>query len=310
MIKHSPKDLDDLAGLNPIKKSLKQIDFNQLVKPIMFYGTRGCGKTSLANIVASKFCSTPENIRTINCGDYRKLDDMRALIEDLHRSSIFGDKKVVILDECHRLTKKDSQPPWLVELSEENLKDNLLIIACTTEIQDLLDTFIRRFVVYTVKPLTDIQSNKFIDKICQENNIQLSRIAKSLLLEKCDGVPALMLDGIRKIQGIESEDDIAYLLEELSIEEDESLFEFFKLIRAMTSWKQIQINLKKLLKTNTPETIKNGLLNLIAGRLLSDYFDATSSEGKKLIKLYDALNTNSYLEKTNLVMGLYKSYGG
>ena len=304
-IQHLPKSLDELVGLIPIKKSLNLIDFSELVKPIMFIGEKGCGKSNLAHIIASMFGAEIENIRDVNCGNYRKIDDMRKEIDLLQKSSMFGSKKVLILDEVHQLLPV-SQSPWLKELDIENLKSNILIIACTTEIAKLLPTFLRRFDQYKVKPLTDIQAKTFIDNVCTNNDVQIGKIGKTLILQKCANNPSLILSGLRKIIGIEDQETIEALLEVNSITEDEDLFQFFKLLIASDNWDTIKRKLSILLKEKTPADIQNGVLNLISGRLMSNYFN-NEKEGLKLIKLYESLKDIGYLEKSGLIVGIYKS---
>ena len=309
-ISYIPKKLDDLVGLKYLKRSLGNFDYDNPV-PIMFVGERGCGKSSLSQIIAAKFCTDPQNIKTINCAYYRKIDDMRREIDNLAKASLFGKNKVLILDEVHQLSK-DAQSAWLTPLEPQNLKSNILVIACTTTIEKLLPTFLRRFVQYKVQPLTEDESIELIKRICELNNVTLPKIARSLIVEKCEGIPGLILNGVRKLVGVKSIDEAKSLIEIAIVNTDEEIFEFFKLLLnpRSSTWNVVKKSLSNLLTKKNPEEIRIALLNLISSRLMSDFFKGQSGEGKLLVRLYDNLKVGSYPEKANLIYSLYKSIQG
>lgn len=302
MIDYLPETLEDLVGLETLKKSLNLLE---LGSPLMFIGERGSGKTSLSNIVAKKFGASTENIKNVNCGYFRKIDDMRKEVNSLKKSSIFGSKKVLILDEVHSLSK-DSQGVWLRELDSDNLLENVLIIACTTTIEKLLPTFLRRFVQYRVAALTVIQSKKLIDRICEKNDITLSQVARTLILKKCLGIPGLILNGVRKLVGISSIEEAQYLLEISNTETTKQLLDLYKIItNGKSSWATVSKSLLSILRVETPESTRVGLMNLIASRFTSSYFTNSEKERKLLSQLYINLQKFSgYPEKANLIFAL------
>ena len=289
-----------LIGLNYILQSIGRLESHI---PIMFEGEKGCGKSSLAFLRAEAFGAPTENISQINCGYLRKIDDARQLIDDLNRSSLFGEKKILILDEIHQLTK-EAQSAWLIPLEPQNLNKNVLIIACTTEVGGLLETLLRRFVRFRVQLLSSSNSKILVDKLCEENGFKLSKIAKVLLLDKTFGNPGLIISNIQKLNGIEEEVEIRYLLELSSLEVDSDTLEFFKILKATSDWEIIRKSLIKLLKIKSPSEIKAGLMNLTAGWFTSDFYKPSETD-VKLLKLYHSLIVyNSPLEKANLIVAI------
>ena len=110
MNNYIPKIWDDIIGLEEIENSIKSLyykDFsndNISYKPIILYGERGSGKTSIAHIIANDFKTNKENIIDQNCFNYSKVDQVRERLSALNKSSIFGNRKVWILDEVHMLS--------------------------------------------------------------------------------------------------------------------------------------------------------------------------------------------------------------
>ena len=105
-IEYRPQTLDEIFGNKHIISVLK--DMGQF-RPIMFEGMRGSVKTTLAYITAKMFGANDQTIEDINCVHFSKKEDMEGILEPLFKSSIFGDKKVLILDELHEVSPKAQQ---------------------------------------------------------------------------------------------------------------------------------------------------------------------------------------------------------
>jgi len=303
-ITHTVNTIDDLVGLESLKTSLNNLN---LKLPIMLEGERGSGKSTIAVLLAKKFGAIEDNIEVINCGDFRKIDDTREAIRNLTKSSIFGRKKVLVLDEVHQLSK-DSQQAWLIPLQEYEKMDttDTLIIACTTTTGKLLDTFLRRFLRFKVTKLTKTTSLELIDRVCKENNIELSIPAKKLLISESGGIAGLIVYNIHKIAGVDSLEDIEYLLSTTTLEGQEELVTLLNLIAKSSQWKVIANSLKSLLVEQTPEELRVGLMNLIGGNFLSNYYNEAS--GKIYQELYNNLyQLSGFPEKANLILAIHKT---
>ena len=271
----------------------------------MFQGERGCGKTTLAGILSNMFEADEMNIHTINCGYYTKIDDMRKEIDKLHKSSLFGDKRVLIMDEVHKLSQA-SQNAWLQPL--ENLPENVLVIACTTETK-LIKTFLERFVIYQVSKLSKKESKLLVEKAITDNEITgLPKWVKARIIEKAEGIPRLMLTAIPKVVGITNEDEIDQLLEVLKIDDNEQALDLIKLIVNHSGWSSIKTAITNALKEQTPENIRMALMNLISGRMLSNFAN-DMNELKRLSKFYKYLqDAEGYPEKANLINAIFKVF--
>lgn len=301
-IKYRANTFDEFIGNHAIVESIKKqyIDKHNNT-PLMFVGNMGSGKTSLAKIVSTYFTKNiQENIFEINCGDKRKIDDAREIIGLLSKTSIFGKYKVIILDEVHKLNEH-AQSAWLTEL--EQLPNNVLVIACTTSTDNLLATFLRRFVQFKVAPLSIEECKELINKVCERANIKIPTWLKAMLIEKSNCVPGLILSNLSKVIDVTDEKTAESLLNTLSVEASDTVLDLFKLILAKADWNTIKYSLSKILKNEDPEEIRIGLMNIIYGRMMSDYMKY--GEELKLIQMMNILkNATCIPYKATLVSAI------
>lgn len=225
------------------------------------------------------------------------------MVESLYKSSFLSEKKVLIIDEVHELSPK-AKSELLKPLENENLKDKVLYIACTTEFSALPNMFVERFLDFRVSPINEKESLDLIDSICEKEKLYIEKSLKALLIEKGEGIPRRLLTGLAKIREVKTEEEASYLLNINAIEEDADILDLFKLILNKASWNSIKKCLSDLLKTKKPDTIRIGLMNILSGRIMSNYFSITN-EGQNSIYMYNILrNSSGFPEKANLISAI------
>ena len=160
--KYRPQNWDDFIGQAKVISSLKAaVKQNKIPTSYLFAGPRGCGKTSVAFVLAKAInCENPENygpcnkcntclsiddksqpgVYYISMAQYGKVDDARELIQKARLAQPVK-KQVWILDECHRMTK-EAFDALLIPLEENNMPS--LFIFCTTEVNKVPQTVLSR----------------------------------------------------------------------------------------------------------------------------------------------------------------------
>ena len=123
-----PKTLDEFVGQRHILgegKLLNRLIRAKKVPSCIFYGPPGTGKTTLARIIAENTGGKFVMMNAISSG----VADVKAVIDEAKKSfEMFGKKTYLLLDECHRWSK--SQSDTLLEVLESG---KLILIGSTTE---------------------------------------------------------------------------------------------------------------------------------------------------------------------------------
>ena len=149
--KMRPKSFDDFVGQEHIvgQNSLlyRAIKYGTLGSCI-FYGPPGTGKTTLANIIA---CSLKANYVKLNAVTSGRADAKEIIERARQEKAMFGTDTFLILDECHRWNK--AQSDCVLEAIEDG---SIFFIGTTTEnpYTSMTRAIVSRCRIFEFKPLT------------------------------------------------------------------------------------------------------------------------------------------------------------
>lgn len=123
-----PNIIDDFVGQSHIVgrgKLLRRAIATDSLGSCIFYGRPGCGKTTLANIIANTTKSSFVKMNAVSSG----VADAKRIIEEAKdRLKLYGKKTYLLLDECHRWNK--AQSDCVLSAIEEGY---IIFIGSTTE---------------------------------------------------------------------------------------------------------------------------------------------------------------------------------
>ena len=174
-LKYRPQSFDEIIGQKETVAQLRgALKNNSLGHALIFAGTRGCGKTTTARIVAKEL--NPELVDNelgmvvseIDAASNTGVDNVREIIENIRYAT--RGHRVIILDESHMLSKSAFNA--LLKTLEEP-PPNVTFILSTTEPHKLLPTVRSRCQFYEFK---DVDTDTLIDyysKISQKENLSL-----------------------------------------------------------------------------------------------------------------------------------------
>ncbi len=147
-----PRNFDEFFGQEHIvgkgRLLRRAIEANRLSSCI-FYGPPGCGKTSLASVVANVCSAHFEKLNAVTAGVGEVRDIINAAEE---RQRLYGKATFLLLDECHRWSKAQSDA-LLPALENGTIR----LIGSTTENPyiSLTRALVSRCRIFEFKPLSE-----------------------------------------------------------------------------------------------------------------------------------------------------------
>jgi len=256
--KYRPKNLSEYIGNDKLKKSvLSALRSSVLPQVILLKGHAGCGKTTMARLIAKEYlCENRDkltgacgecysckqlddyiekgdtgvvyNVREVDATDNNKKEHVEQLIEEASIPSYDGSWKVYIFDECHMITQS-AQNRLLKHLEEP--PEKVLTILCTTDPQKLLETIVSRCQYnFTVSKPTREELIPLLTRVCKQEGVDYDTKGLSLVCVKGDFVPRKTLIALEQV--IREKGDVTYenVVDVLSLVSDKVFFEFYKLL--------------------------------------------------------------------------------
>lgn len=155
-----PKSLEEYLGQNQVVGEntafLNLLNSGRLFSCI-FWGPPGCGKTTLARLIATKTSSDFIELSAVNSG----IKDIKECVEKAKENLRYNKKTILFIDEIHRYSKtqQDALLPYL-----EN--GTLYLIGSTTENPSfqVVPALISRVQVLMLKPIDDENINSIVEK--------------------------------------------------------------------------------------------------------------------------------------------------
>lgn len=153
-----PKNLKEFIGQSHLVGSEKPI--NLLIKykrpfSMILYGPPGCGKTTLAKIIAQETGYEFYYLSAVSAGK----DDLKKIIE-LIKKGVHKQGTIIFLDEIHRFNK--AQQDFLLPYVETGI---ITFIGATTENPsfEIIGPLLSRCRVFVLKELSSLEIDQIID---------------------------------------------------------------------------------------------------------------------------------------------------
>src|SRR6202162_5448818 len=166
-----PRTLDEFIGqeelLGPGKPLRTQIEHDDL-SSMLFWGPPGCGKTTLARIIAKRTRSTYVPFSAVLSG----IKEIKEVMAKADRARGDGERTIVFVDEIHRFNRAQ-QDAFLPHVEA----GNILLIGATTENPsfEVIAPLLSRMKVYVLHPLSTGQIVLLLRKALEDAERGLGR---------------------------------------------------------------------------------------------------------------------------------------
>jgi len=196
-LKYRPKTLDALIGQSHLvgeNAILRKLITTGTLSHTFFYGPPGCGKTTLARVIATLLDKPFYEMNATTL----KIEDLRKIFKEYTNAL---QKPLIFIDEVHRLSK--NQQEVLLPFMENNAA---LIIGASTEnpYYSLTAAMRSRSHLFELEPIDEKVLHTYLKKIIQLEDLCVEEDAEEYLVFSSGGDVRAMLNLLESAAAVES----------------------------------------------------------------------------------------------------------
>ena len=194
---YRPKILSEIIGQGHLLGEngvLQKLIEGETLPHTFLYGPPGCGKTTLARIIAKDLERPFYEMNATSL----KIETLRKIFKEYHNAL---QKPLIFIDEVHRLSK--NQQEVLLPFMENNAA---LIIGASTEnpYYSLTAAMRSRSHLFELKSVAEEEMHSYLEKICAMEEIGVEENAKEYLVFSSGGDVRAMLNLLESAKAVTS----------------------------------------------------------------------------------------------------------
>lgn len=262
-VKYRPDGFDEFYGNKETVRALKNFlkkDREDMPHVFLFTGPRGCGKTTLARIMANAVSAFGDCLTEMNSASFTGIDHVRKIQDNMRYLPSGGsENRAYILDECHKMSSA-AQNASLKMLEEPPA--HVYFFMCTTEPQKLIKTLRDRCKILKVAPLEEEEIRELMGEVCEAEGKKIPQTVLDEIVEKSDRRPRAAINYLDICMALKKEADMLNAIS--SVEEDKTeIIELSRALMSKQSWKKIILLIKELEKED-PEEVRIAVVGYCA----------------------------------------------
>jgi putative ATPase len=192
-IKYRPASLDEIVGQEHLLEQgavLRTLIKKNALIHTFFHGATGCGKTSLARVIAKELRRPFFELNATTL----KVEELRKIFRNYTNAL---EKPLIFIDEVHRLSK--NQQEVLLPFMENN---SALIIGASTEnpFYSLTSAIRSRSHSFELLPVNNSAMQQHLDSIVAKEVIHISKDVNNFLISSSSGDVRAMLNLLESVK--------------------------------------------------------------------------------------------------------------
>lgn len=285
-LKYRPTTLKQVVGQDHILDSLRPlIKKGALPHSYLFVGPSGCGKTTLARILAGMVGCSLNGIIELDAATHNGIDEMRAVLDgSRYRSMGEAPNKMIIIDECHGLSKQAWQT--LLKASEEP-PPHLYWAFCTTEPHKVPDTVKTRCHTYEVKAVPGGTLFDLLNNVAEQEQLELDEDVIQLCVKEAGGSVRQGLVNLSSVRGATDRQHAFQMLTKSFEEAGGVALKLVKVLIGGAKWRDAVQLVKALPDEESAEGVRLMIVNYV-GKVLLDTRDEKMAA--RLLTILDAFS--------------------
>jgi len=286
--RYRPTSIDGILGNRDTLDILKEILHREggIPQAFLLHGPTGCGKTTLARIIAGELGARGSDFREVDSADFRGIDTIRDIRRQSNFVALESPRKVWLIDECHQLSK-DAQNALLKGL--EDPPAHVHYILATTDPQKLISTIRGRCAQYELKPLSDRVMFKLLRKVVRGEGESIEEEVYEQIIMDSQGLPRNALQILEQVLTVTADKRLQTAKRQAEIQTQS--IELCRALMKKQGWVKVRGILSDLKENGQdPENIRRQVLgycqavllkdsNLLAGRIMEEFIDPFYGSG-------------------------------
>ena len=239
---YRPKTLSEVQGQEEAISKLKSAVLKK--KPVLIYGSVGCGKTTAAYAIAHDL---NYEIIEVNASDFRNADKIKATVgNSLQQMSLFAKGKIVLVDEVDGIAGNEDRG-GIQELNHllENAKHSVILTANDPWNQKL-STLRSKCEVVEFKKINISSVFNVLESICAKENIKYDEKDLKVLARKSAGDLRGAINDLQTLTESSRSLRLAHIEELSDRERKESIFNVLMVILKTKDIAAVQESMKNL----------------------------------------------------------------